>query len=127
MSVAGYLDNVLQKIKAHPLVKRLYVRNMQVSLKRGYVRVVALLADDSELHVFEYVDSALSRLSYAYHYQDPSGAMIFRYDNEPHYPSLPTFPHHKHVAQEEAPRPSEQVNIDEVRREITSHMIRTRK
>ncbi len=127
MSVAGYLENVLQKIKEHPLVKRLYVRNMQVSLKRGYVRVVALFADDSELHVFEYVGSDLSRLSYAYHYQDLSGAMIFRYDNEPHYPGLPTFPHHKHVAQEEAPGPSEQVNIDEVLREITSHIIRTRK
>ena len=22
---------------------------------------------------------------------------IFRYDNAPHYPHLPTFPHHKHV------------------------------
>lgn len=100
---------------------------MQVSLKRGYVRVVALLADDSELHVFEYVDSDLSRLSYAYHYQTPSGALIFRYDNEPHYPSLPSFPHHKHVAGEEAPSPSEQVNIDKVLREITSHIVRKRK
>ncbi len=23
--------------------------------------------------------------------------MIFRYDNTPHFPSLPKFPHHKHL------------------------------
>ena len=57
MSVSEYLENVLRKIKEHPLVKRFYVKNMQVSLKRGYVRVVASLVDDSELHVFEYVNS----------------------------------------------------------------------
>ncbi|MEM3056617.1 MAG: DUF6516 family protein [Candidatus Bathyarchaeia archaeon] len=126
MIIKEYLENLLKEIKDHPLVKRIYVRNMQVSLRRGYVRAVALLTDDSELHVFEYVNSSLSRLSYSYHYQDPSGDMIFRYDNEPHYPSLPNFPYHKHVAHEEAPRPSEQVNIEEVLREITIYMIRKR-
>lgn len=128
MSVVEYLEGLLRKVERHALVKRLYVKNMQVSLKRGYVRFVALFVDDSELHVFEYVDSDLGRLGYAYHFQDSSGLMILRYDNEPHYPDLPTFPHHKHVAQEEAPRPSEQVSIDEVLREITLYIVkRTRR
>jgi len=125
LSVVKCLEDVLHKVERHPLVKKLYVKDMHASLKRGYLRLMALFVDDSELHVFEYVDSDLRRLGYAYHYQNSFGAMIFRYDNEPHYPDLPTFPHHKHVAQEEAPRPSEQVNIDEVLREIASYIIKT--
>lgn len=34
---------------------------------------------------------------YAYHYQRADGILIFRYDNEPHWPNLPSFPHHKHL------------------------------
>jgi len=98
-----------------------------VSLKKGYVRLTTLFIDDSELHVFEYVNSDLRKLSYAYHYQNPSGSLIFRYDNEPHYPALPTFPHHKHIDEEKTPKASEEVNIDEVLKEISLHISKTRK
>jgi hypothetical protein len=37
---------------------------------------------------------------YAYHYQRPDGALVFRYDNTPHFPTLPTFPYHKHEGNE---------------------------
>jgi len=97
-----------------------------VSLKKGYVRLTALFIDNSELHVFEYVDSDLRRISYAYHYQDSSRSLIFRYDNEPHYPSLPTFPHHKHLTEEKIPKASEEVNTKEVLREITLHITKVR-
>ena len=37
---------------------------------------------------------------YVYQYQDPNGILLFRYDNLPHFPHVPTFPHHKHVGSE---------------------------
>ncbi|MCZ7671730.1 MAG: DUF6516 family protein [Chloroflexi bacterium] len=37
------------------------------------------------------------KLRYAYHYQNESGEVIFRYDNASHYPNIITYPHHKHV------------------------------
>lgn len=37
-----------------------------------------------------------NRVAYKFHYQDKDGNLIFRYDNSPHYPHLPTFPAHKH-------------------------------
>ena len=98
-----------------------------MSLKKGYVRLATLFIDDSELHVFEYVNSDLRKLGYAYHYQSPSGSSIFRYDNEPHYPALPTFPHHKHIGEEKTPKASEEVNIDEVLKEISLHISKTRR
>ena len=36
-------------------------------------------------------------VDYRYHLQDAQNRLIFRYDNTPHFPSLPTFPHHKHL------------------------------
>jgi len=100
---------------------------MESSSDRGFVRVVAVLIDDSELHIFEYVDSELNRISYAYHLQDQAGNLVFRYDNEPHYPELPTFPHHKHVSSGGVPEASEEVDIDEVLVEAATHIIDARR
>jgi hypothetical protein len=39
------------------------------------------------------------KIAYAYRYQHSDGAMIFRYDNAPHFPNLPTAPHPKHTSE----------------------------
>jgi Family of unknown function (DUF6516) len=36
-------------------------------------------------------------LSNRYHYQDSSGAMLFRYDNAPHHPEIPIHLDHMHA------------------------------
>jgi hypothetical protein len=38
-------------------------------------------------------------LGYRYHFQDEQHHLVFRYDDTPHFPDLPTFPHHKHLAE----------------------------
>lgn len=40
---------------------------------------------------------ALKTLGYRYHLQQADSELLFRYDNTPHFPSLPSFPHHKHL------------------------------
>ncbi|MFW6117120.1 MAG: toxin-antitoxin system TumE family protein [Thermoproteota archaeon] len=42
--------------------------------------------------LFEYVNSQLEKIDYAYHYQKPHGTLIFRYDTAHHYPELDSFP-----------------------------------
>lgn len=37
---------------------------------------------------------------YVYQYQKADGALVFRYDNTPHFPDLFSFPHHKHLGSE---------------------------
>ena len=39
----------------------------------------------------------IEKIHYSYHYQSASDELIFRYDNSPHYPDLPSFPSHKHT------------------------------
>lgn len=40
---------------------------------------------------------------YNYHYQNSADELIFRYDNAPHHPHIPTYPHHKHVGSKVEP------------------------
>ena len=57
--------------------------------------------DDSNILVRETLVATdyreFTRLRHVYHYQDTNDKLIFRYDNSPHYPDLPTFPSHKHI------------------------------
>lgn len=56
--------------------------------------------DNSRLHFRELFvgQGKFIKIAYSYHYQLANGAMIFRYDNAPHYPGLLSAPHHKHLA-----------------------------
>jgi len=46
-------------------------------------------------------NTALVAYQYAYHYQRTDGALVFRYDDTPHFAGLSTFPHHKHEGSED--------------------------
>jgi hypothetical protein len=41
--------------------------------------------------------NVLKHLDYRYHCQNAENQLVFRYDSAPHFPDLPTFPHHKHL------------------------------
>jgi len=64
-------------------------------------RVRLRFYDNSTLYAAEDLESLgqreIERVEYAFHYQRADGTLIFRYDNSPHYPNLPTFPAHKHT------------------------------
>ncbi len=53
-----------------------------------------LLAVSEALFV---VNNQVSHIDYRYHFQDDQNNLIFRYDSTPHFPNLPSFPHHKHL------------------------------
>ena len=63
-----------------------------------YLRFKAqvIFVDNSVLFIREVVLSELT-FKYAYHWQDGEGHLICRWDNSPHWPEVPTFPHHKHI------------------------------
>ncbi len=42
-------------------------------------------------------NGTLKTLGYRYHFQRAGNELVFRYDNTPHFPDLPSFPHHKHL------------------------------
>ena len=66
-----------------------------------FLRVNVYFIDNSLLHFRElFVGQERSfKKTYTDHYQRADGAVIFRYDNAPHFPKLSTAPHHKHVGE----------------------------
>ena len=61
-------------------------------------------------------------LSYRFHYQGPDGHCRFRYDNTPHHPELPHFPHHRHEGPAEEPVPHPQPSVAQVLREVARYL-----
>ena len=66
-----------------------------------FLRVDVYFIDNSRLHFRElWVGQEHSvKKTYTYHYQREDETIVFRYDNAPHFPHLPTAPHHKHVGE----------------------------
>jgi Family of unknown function (DUF6516) len=67
--------------------------------KQAVFTAKVVLLNGSVFQVREYIDAkyGIDRVSYAYHYQDRDGSLIFRYDNAAHRPAL-GFKVHKHTA-----------------------------
>ena len=86
----------------------------------GFIRGSLYFLDGSLLHLREFVDVEYGseRYMYAYHYQRPDGVLVFRYDNTPHFPHLPTFPHHKHEGSESHVVAAGPVDLEAVLAEI---------
>jgi len=101
----GYLEKYVTRVEEklrelEPLISSSQICIERRSLNRIVLRGIIVFIDGSSLHFLEYVleeDNRLLRVSYRFHYIKQDGSLVFRYDNAPHHPELPTFPHHKHL------------------------------
>lgn len=58
------------------------------------IRIKAKVLDGTILYVTELHTRNYQK--YSYHWQKENGELIIRWDNEPHWKNLKTFPHHRH-------------------------------
>ncbi len=98
-SIDDYFRNLLERISGSGVVRSSDLNFDKRSTMLGLVRGQIYFIDGSLLHIRELVDlrRTVIRVMYVYHFQDPTGALVFRYDNTAHHPELPDFPHHKHT------------------------------
>jgi hypothetical protein len=97
----------------------------QLDHKRGTIDGTIYFADGSRLEFTERVRIENGRpvkRDYRYQYVQ-NRAAIFRYDNAPHHPQLPGFPHHKHIGRKtiaatEPTLPEILQEVEELRREL---------
>ena len=71
-----------------------------LSSQRMNLRIRIRVSNGNLLEVDEALQiesNTLVWVDYRYHYQNAKNQLIFRYDNTPHFPDLPSFPHHKHL------------------------------
>jgi hypothetical protein len=79
-----------------------YIKSFQVLLYEQEGELFRFKAelqfrDESKLFIKEYVFRSSAR-KYAYHWTDPSGSLICRWDNASHWTDISTFPHHRHLS-----------------------------
>lgn len=124
MRLDSYAQRVESALQRSPVVVTYTLETVQLSLTTGYIRGEVIFMDGSRLAFFEFLrfhESALKREKYRYHFMDREHRLIFRYDDAPHYPEIPTHPHHKHtpkgVVESKAP------DLVEVIREAEIHSL----
>jgi len=96
--VTQYFDLVAKIIELSPAVEE-ELDLEQFDHKRGMIEGAIHFADGSRLEFTERIiieNARPVKRDYRYQYVCDQRA-VFRYDNAPHHPRLPNFPHHKHI------------------------------
>lgn len=122
MNIDDYFASLERSLRQNPLVSHLQQPFVCLASDdfNGLVRGRVFFWDDSFLDLYEVVSTELGypvRISYAYTYLHKR-ARLFRYDNAPHHPEIVTFPHHKHIGQQDRLTPSDQPSLNQVLAEI---------
>ncbi len=122
--IEKYLDEIDRVIKDDSLVFFSDFQKVYTSPNTAYIKAKVRFIDNSLLNLFQHVCFKESKpiINYRYHYMDSKNNLIFRYDNAPHYPSISTFPHHKHILS--GMKESRMPSIKNLITEIHQHIIR---
>ncbi|MCY7349661.1 MAG: DUF6516 family protein [Cytophagaceae bacterium] len=82
--------------------------------ERRAVKWEVVFMDDSRLIAYESSASFSGRFKYNYHWMRPENELLIRWDNNPHYQHLSTFPHHLHAGSDPEARVSEPMTLQKV-------------
>lgn len=100
MSIDAYLRTVKERLLTDPVVVSFHVMRERATMVDGYIRARLVFTDESYLEFSEYVQTAADNIqvvTYSYQWATAENRLIKRWDNTPHFPNLPNFPHHIHA------------------------------
>ena len=126
-SIEEYFNHVRQLIDHVPEAATERYEELLLSENRGVLRIRLRFPDDALPEISEAIVIVAGEphwIAYRYHYQGPSAELVFRYDNAPHHPEIPTHPDHKHWGNQVlgGPHPS----VEDVLRELVAIRERAR-
>lgn len=100
MTIATYFEIVKDRLLTDRIVFEFQILRERQTVMDGHLRARLRLADHSILEFAEYVhrlpNDEIQVVTYSYHWGNQDGQLIRRWDNTPHFPDLPGFPHHIH-------------------------------
>ena len=122
MTIVEYLDDIKECLLTSPVVSSFHVIRERDTLTDGHLRARLTLTDGSHLEFSEYVQRStagqVNVATYSYHWASTHGDLIRRWDNTPHFPDLPGFPHHIHNGHTGKVSPGQPVSIFVVLEEV---------
>ncbi len=89
------------------------VENLDIEGKNIRLKMGIIFIDQSKLYIRDYVTEG-ERRKYSFHWQDKDNRLIIRWDNARHWPSVSTFPHHKHIGDKKAVSASNETGLKDV-------------
>ena len=95
------VGHIVSALLHSALVKDLEVTELVEEDRVQFLRAKAEMLDGSLLYVRGLFFRDQSK--YSYHWQTQTGALLLRWDNAPHHPEMPTFPHHSMKGNTSAP------------------------
>lgn len=128
MTPAEYLESVKERLLTDSVVTSFQIRRERHTVIDGHLRVRVSIVDGSLLEFSEYLERTpedqLQVVVYSYHWESADGNLIFRWDNTPHYPALPAFPHHVHDGRSGTTFPGKPMDIfavlDQIQQALSS-------
>jgi hypothetical protein len=85
---------IFSSLSEYPFIKHWEVVHFKQSSSSLHYKINLIFQDDSCLFVREFYSPNVR--DYSFHWQDKHQVVLARWDNAPHFPSLTSFPHHKH-------------------------------
>jgi hypothetical protein len=124
-TIDEYFKRIQDTISNSKVVASSNIEYVKVLENEGYIRGTLTFIDGSELKLLEYAkisNGQATALRYRFQWQT-KGELITRWNNAPHHPEGETFPHHKHVKGEDKPKPSGEINLISVLKEIEVEIV----
>ena len=118
--IKAFIENIDKIISSSSIVLSSNIqKHFSLDGKTLYLRGSLLFLDSSVLEIAIFIIETHHDLTiekYRFHYMNPHGQMLFRYDNAPHHPEITSRPHHKHVPNHVIPsrEPSLKDVLDEI-------------
>lgn len=101
MDAQQYLTEIKFRLIASPIVETFSIVEERDLADRGYFRTRITLANADFLEIAEYfviISGQPQPERYRYQWMDSTRQILRRrWDNVPHFPDLPNFPHHVHI------------------------------
>jgi len=103
LNISEYFSHIRNQFSTFPFTGSIQITEDIRTSSEGFIKGNISFVDGSELSFREYVSTESEppkRYSYSFHYSK-NQSLIFRYDNAPHHKEISSFPHHKHLKENE--------------------------
>lgn len=118
MELQQYINDVKAKLNASSVISSIEIVDERILLNRAYFRARLTLRNRDFLEIaesFTIQDKHCVTLDYRYQWMDETKQKLRkRWDSVRHFPDLPNFPHHVHLAEESNVEPSQSRSILEL-------------
>jgi hypothetical protein len=118
MELQQYINEVKTKLNDSSVISSVEIVDERILLNRGYFRARLTLRNGDFLEIaesFTISDKSCVTLDYRYQWMDEIKQKLRkRWDSVRHFPDLPNFPHHVHIAEESNVEPSQSRSILEL-------------